>query len=104
MTVLMVSQKTNVSLAFLQRNLQVGQEHLKTSAYFTLVKPQLEYAAAIWDLYTHTYKTKIDMVQKRAARYVCNNYGSEVCVTTMLNHLDWHSRQQRRADIRLVVL
>ena len=44
-----VTKKVNASLSFLRRNLRIGQEKLKTSAYFTLVRPQLEYAAAIRD-------------------------------------------------------
>ena len=41
----------------------------------------------------------------RAARYVCNNYvREEGCVTAMLHELGWRSLQQRRADIRLVLL
>ncbi|KAI0221439.1 hypothetical protein LSAT2_027227, partial [Lamellibrachia satsuma] len=42
-----VTKKANASLGFLKRNFRIGQEKLKTSAYFTLVRPQLEYAAAI---------------------------------------------------------
>ena len=52
-----VTKKANASLGFLQRNLKIGQEKLKTSAYFTLVRPHVEYAAAIWNPYTQT-KTK----------------------------------------------
>ena len=98
-----VTKKANASLGFLRRNLRIGQENLKTSAYFTLVRPQLEYAAAIWDPYTQMYKNKIEMVQRRAARYVCNNYNREASVTTMIKHLHWRSLQQRRTDIRLVM-
>ena len=50
-----------------------------------------------------TYKNKIEMVQRRAARYVCNNYNREASVSTMIKHLHWHSFQQRRTDIRLVM-
>ena len=76
---------------------------IKTSAYFTLVRPQLEYAAATWDHYTQTYKNKIEMVQRRAAWYVCNNYNREASVSTMIKHLHWRSLQQRRTDTRLVM-
>ena len=58
------NKKANTSLGFLGRNLKIGQENIKTtSVYFTLVRPQLEYAAAIWDPYSQTYKNKIEMVQ-----------------------------------------
>ena len=48
-------------------------------------------------------QNKIEMVQRRAARYVCNNYNREASVTTMSKHLHWRSLQQRRPDIRLVM-
>ena len=87
-----VIKKANASLGFLRRNLKIGQEKFKTSAHFTLVRTQLEYAAAIWDPYTQTYK--IEMVQRWAAWYVCNNYNREASVNTMIKHLHWRSLQQ----------
>ena len=53
--------------------------------------------------YSQTYQNKIEMVQRRAARYVCNNYNREASVTTTIKHLHWRSLQQRRTDIRLVM-
>ena len=44
------------------------------------------------------------MVQRRAARYVCNNYIQMASVTGLLQRLGWRSLQQRRTDIRLVFL
>ena len=44
-----VTIKTNSSLAFIQRNFQVGQQHIKTRACISLVRPQVEYATAIWE-------------------------------------------------------
>ena len=65
----------------------------------------VEYAAPVWDpYYTGENIDKLEMVQRRAARYVCNNYIQMVSVTGMLQRLGWRSQQQRRADIRLVFL
>ena len=44
-----VCKKANNSLAFLRRNLQISQQHIKAKAYTTLIRPQLEYAAAVSD-------------------------------------------------------
>jgi len=96
--------KANNSIAFLRRNLQISQRHIKANAYTTLVRPQVEYAAVVWDPYTQENQKKIEMVQRRAARYVCNTYSREASVTTMLQELGWRSLLQRRADIRLVFL
>ena len=46
---------------------------------------------------------KLDMVQRRAVRYVHNDYSRDSSVTTMLASLVWRSLKQRRADIRLVM-
>ena len=97
-----ITKKANSSLAFLRRNLQISQQHIKSNAYTTLVRPQLEYAASVWDPYTKEKVDQLEMVQRRAARYVVNNYSREASVTSMLQQLGWRSLEQRRADIRLV--
>ena len=65
----MMSQKKQIS--------KLARKNKTNSVYFTLVRPQLEYAAATSDPYTQMYKNKMEMVQRRAARYVCNNYSRE---------------------------
>ena len=62
-----ISNKVNSSIAFLRRNRQISQHHIKTNAYFTLVRPQVEYAAIVWDPNTNKNMQKIEMVQRRAA-------------------------------------
>ena len=99
-----ICTKANSSLAFLRRNLQISQQHIKEKAYNTLVRPQLEYAASVWDPYTKQKQQQIEMVQRRAARFVVRNYEREASVTAMLQSLGWRSLQQRRADIRLIML
>jgi len=44
------------------------------------------------------------MVQRRAARFLCNNYSREASVTAMLDELGWRSLKQRRTDQRLIML
>ena len=51
-------EKANNSLAFLRQNLQISQEHIKAQAYTTFIRPQLEYAAAVWDPWTLTRLSK----------------------------------------------
>jgi hypothetical protein len=99
-----ICRKANSSLAFLRRNLQINQQQIKSSAYTTLVRPQLEYAAAIWDPYTKVKQLELEMVQRRAARYVCRIYEREASVTEMIEQLGWRSLEQRRADLRLTLL
>ena len=91
----------NGSLAFLRSNLKISQTHIEANTYTTLVHPQLEYAA-VWDPYTEQNQDKLEMVQRRAARYVFNDYGRFSHVTPMVQQLGWRSLLQRRADIQLI--
>ena len=42
--------------------------------YIALVRPHLEYACAVWDTHVTSDIQKIEMVQRRAARFVVRNY------------------------------
>jgi hypothetical protein len=93
--------KANRTIGFLKRNLNIASTKLKSKAYLSLVRPQVEYAATIWDPYIQKDIDKLEMVQRRGARYVTNNYGRTESVTAMLNHLDWPRLDQRRKMSRL---
>jgi hypothetical protein len=47
---------------------------------------------------------KIERVQRRAARYVYNNYDYSSSVTTMLENLKWQPLEERRMNTRLCLL
>jgi hypothetical protein len=59
----------NKSLGFLKRNLTVSNTDIKSRAYQALVRPKLEYSCSVLDPHTNEYKKKIEMVQRREARY-----------------------------------
>ena len=65
--------------------------------------PQLEYAAPVWDPHTLNDIQKIEMVQRRAARWVLGDYSPYSSVSDMLRRLGWRTLEQRRADSRLVL-
>ena len=90
-------------LNFIRRNLQISSPKLKTTAYTTLVRPLLEFAPSLWDLYVQKDIKKVEMVQRCAARYVTNRYHNASSVTDMLNHLQWTSMETRRQHQRLVM-
>ena len=83
--------KVNRTLGFLRRNLNIGSVAIKQQAYFTLVGSLVEYASAVWDLHTPKHIQKLDMVQRRAARYGTNRHQNRSSVSSMLHGLNLRS-------------
>ena len=96
-------KKANSMLGFLRRNLRVSNESTNTSAYRSMVRPLLEYCSTVWDPCTQEHIQKIEMVQRRAARYVTNRYHNTSSVTSMLDHLEWETLESRWAKNQLVM-
>ena len=97
-------KKANNMLGFLRRNLRVSNSDTKAAAYKSIVRSNLEYCASTWSPYTTSGKHKLEMVQRRAARYVTNRYHNTSSVTEMLLELDWESLESRRVKIQLTLL
>ena len=76
----------------------------QSAAYFSMVRPILEYSSTIWSPYTKDYINKIEMVQRRAARYVTSRYRRTSSVTSMIEHLEWESLEARRTKHQLTML
>ncbi|XP_069114275.1 uncharacterized protein B0403.1-like [Argopecten irradians] len=91
--------KANSTLGFLCRNLKIGSTSIKEQAYKTLVRPSLEYACSVWDPYNKSDISKIEMVQRRAARFVTNKQRNTSSVGDMIQHLNWRSLEHRRKDM-----
>ena len=69
-----VKKKANKILGVLQRNLASCSAVVKERAYFTLVRPVCEYGSVAWSPYTQKDINCVESVQRRAARFVCNDY------------------------------
>ena len=57
----------------------------------------------VWDPHTRTQINQIEKVQRRAARYVTNQYRNTSSVTDMLQHFNWPSLEIRRTRVRLIM-
>ena len=95
--------KANRQLGFLKRNIPIQNQKLKEVAYKGIVRPILEYCAPVWDPYHKKYIGQLDMVQRRAARFVLGRYHNTSSVSEMLNQLQWESLEHRRKVACLVM-
>ena len=98
------NKKENSMLGFLRRNLKVCNESTKKAANFSLIRPILEYCCTVWSRHTQEYFNKLEMVQRRAARYVTNHYHNPSSVTSMLDHLEWESLETKLTKCQLTML
>ena len=99
-----VRKKAASTSAFLQRNFRSCPRHTKELCYKSLVRPVLEYACTVWDPFTQDNIRKLEMVQRRYARFIFNDHRRSSSVTTMLHQLQWPTLQERRAQFKVVML
>ena len=80
--------KGNRTLGFVRRILRISSKTMTELAYKDLVRPCLKYAAAIWDPHDKKHIQNLEKFQRRAARFVCNDYHTTISVSKMLEKLD----------------
>ena len=97
-----ITGSANRTLGFVQRNIKTRMSKVRETAYNTLVRPQLEYASAVWESHNKNRISQIEQVQRRAARWTVSYFDREASVTKIVQDLGWRTLDQRRADARLV--
>ena len=65
-----ITKKANSTIGFLRSNLRRCPANCRRSTYLALVRPLLEYGAAVWDL------DMIERIQRNAARFITGDYKS----------------------------
>ena len=88
----------------IRRNIRNCPQRAKTQAYNTFVRPSLEYASTVWDPHTQANINKVESIQRRAARFVTNNYHPRASVTTLLQDLNCPTLQHRRQLAKLIMM
>ncbi|KAK3095084.1 hypothetical protein FSP39_010107 [Pinctada imbricata] len=99
-----ITNRANSILGFLRRNLKYCSKSLKETAYISLVRSILDYASVVWDPYQRKDVDQLEGIQRRAARFVCNDYSRYSSVSKMMEKLKWRPLADRRRDLRLVLL
>ena len=69
-----ITGSANRTLGFMRRDIKTKMPKVRETAYNTLVRPQLEYASAVWDPQTKKQISQIEQVKRRAARWTVSNF------------------------------
>ena len=77
---------------------------LRELAYTSLVRSILEYSSTVWDPFYQKDIDRLERVQRRAARFVLNDYKPLSSVTSMVSQLGWKPLAERRREHRLSLL
>ena len=80
-----------ISTNAMKRNINTKNTAIRTAAYQTLVRPQVEYASTVWSPFTQTYINKIE----RSKEGPCPG-STAAGVSNMLDSLGWRSLEDRR--------
>ena len=100
-----VACKASQKLGFIRCYLMCSPMKSKCMAYSALVRSGMEYAAPIWDPATQKDISKLETIQRRAARWAKSVfYDRQVSVTKLLHELEWAELADRRKYLRLVLL
>ena len=97
-----IGTKANQRLGFLRRNLRGCPYRLRELGYISLVRASLEYCGAIWDTTIKDECDRLEMIQRRAARWARGARGI-ISVTALLKDLDWQPLSDRRCNQRLTL-
>ena len=82
----------------------VHNKDLKSTAYTTWVRLQMEYASTVWSPHTAKDIIKLEAVQRRSARWATRDYQRTSSVTQMIKDLNWRTLEQRRIASRLTLM
>ena len=101
-----IAANASRTLGFLRCNFRDCSKQVLATTYKSMVRSTMEYASTSWDPYKTEDVNCLDKVQRRTARYACNNYTERTpgCVTAMVSSLGWESLQDRRKMHRLTML
>ena len=69
-----------------------------------MVRPILEYASPVWSPFTELNILKLETVQRRAVRFIMNDFSRYSSVTSMIEQLGLPILKQRRNEAKLIMM
>ncbi len=96
--------KANKTSAFVHRNLKGCPTRVHTQCFKTLVRPVLEYASSVWSPHQKELVHDLEMVQRRAARRICGDFGRETSATALVDKLGLETLKSRRDAGRAIMM
>ena len=84
------------SLNFVMRNLRKSSRNARIKAYLTLVRPALEYCASVWHPRQQVLTHQLEMVQRKASRWVFLDFKHSFSPTRAIGEFGWPSLSSRR--------
>ena len=97
-------RRPTLVLGFLCRNLKGCPQKLRRTGYISLVRSLTQYGAALWAPHLKKDINQLELVQRRAARWIKNDYGWRSSVTDMLEQHGLESLGSRRQDQWLILM
>ena len=92
--------KANSTMGLLRRNLTTSSAKLREQAFISLVRSRLEYCCAIWDPHLAKDRDNLEAVQRRAVRFVTQDYSRDTSITQLLKDLVYSMTWQPNASAR----
>ena len=91
----MISCCANLKRQFQERNLKTCSRDIKLKCYKTYVRPIIEYTSPVWDTNNKNVTQKVESVQRKASRFILNDYNKDSSVSKMIKKLNFDSIELR---------
>ena len=95
-----ITTKAIQKLALLKRTLRHSNTPTRKIAYYTIVRPTLEYACQIWDPHQKDKIHQLEKVQNRALKFIFN-IKEQISFTKLRENTNIKSLRERRKDARM---
>ena len=99
-----IAAKANKTSAFIHRNIKQCPTRVFTDCYKTLVRPTMEYAAAVWSPHQKEFIEDLETVQKRAARRIFKDFSRDTHGSDLVEKLKLEKLKKRRNASRATML